>query len=76
MPKFTPPVQTELTHCPQDVRHALSPQLLAKDGGGDEAASSTNTSTAERERSGQLKDRDENARLSVYAVNPHKLYLQ
>lgn len=50
MLKFTSPVQTELTHCPQDVRHALSPQLLAKDGGGDEAASSTNTSTADGDR--------------------------
>lgn len=70
MLKFTSPVQTELTHCPQDVRHALSPQLLAKDGGGDEAASPTNTSTADRIWT------DENARLSVYAVIPHKLYLQ
>lgn len=50
MLKFTSPVQTELTHCPQDVRHALSPQLLAKDGGGNEAASSTNTSTADRDQ--------------------------
>lgn len=49
MLRFMSPVQTELAHCPQDVRHTLTPQLLAKDGGGDEAASSTNTSTADRD---------------------------
>lgn len=46
---FTPPVQTELAHGPQDVRHALGSQLLAQDGGGDEAASSTDTGAAGKE---------------------------
>lgn len=50
MLKFSSPVQTELAHRPQDVYHALSPQLLAKDGGGDEAAGSTNPSAANRDR--------------------------
>lgn len=50
MLRFRSPVQTELAHRPQDVYHALSPQLLAKDGGGDEAASSTNPSAANRDR--------------------------
>lgn len=49
MLRFRSPVQTELAHRPQDVHHALSPQLLAKDGGGDEAASSTNPSAADRD---------------------------
>lgn len=40
------PVQTELAGCSQDVDHTLSPQLLAQDGGGDEAASSPDSSTA------------------------------
>lgn len=44
------PVQTELAHRPQDVRHTLCPQLLAQDGGGDEATSPTNTSAADRDR--------------------------
>lgn len=48
--KVTSPVQTELAHRPQDVHHTLSPQLLAQNGGGDEAASSTNTSAAEGDR--------------------------
>lgn len=39
-------VQTELAGCSQDVDHTLSPQLLAQDGGGDEAASSPDSSTA------------------------------
>lgn len=42
------PVQTELGGRSQDVHHALSPQLLAQDGGGDEAACSANSSTADR----------------------------
>lgn len=50
MLRFRSPVQTELAHGPQDVYHALSPQLLAKDGGGDEAAGSTNPSAANRDR--------------------------
>lgn len=50
MLRFRSPVQTELAHRPQDVYHALSPQLLAKDGGGDEAAGSTNPSAANRDR--------------------------
>lgn len=58
---FTPPVQTQLAHGPQDVRHALGPQLLAQDGGGDEAASSTNTSAAGRDHD------DRNAEPGVYA---------
>lgn len=40
------PVQTQLAGCSQDVDHALSPQLLAQDGSGDEAASSADSSTA------------------------------
>lgn len=40
------PVQTELAGRSQDVDHALSSQLLAQDGGGDEAASSPDSSTA------------------------------
>lgn len=42
------PVQTELGGRSQDVHHTLSPQLLAQDGGGDEAASSANSSTADK----------------------------
>lgn len=39
------PVQTELAGGSQDVNHTFSPQLLAQDGGGDEAASPTNSGT-------------------------------
>lgn len=46
------PVQTELGGRSKDVHHALSPQLLAQDGGGDEAASSANSSTAEKKLQG------------------------
>lgn len=51
------PVQTELAGGPQDVDHALSPQLFAQDGGGDEAACSTNPSTEKAKSGGQNQDR-------------------
>lgn len=47
------PVQTELAGCSQDVDPTLSPQLLAQDGGGDEAASSPDSSTAGKILEGQ-----------------------
>lgn len=49
------PVQTELAGGSQDVDHALGPQLLAQDGGGDEAAGPTDSSTADKKLKGWLK---------------------
>lgn len=46
--KHISPVQTELAGGSQDVNYTLSPQLLAQDGGGNEAASSTNSSTVKK----------------------------
>lgn len=45
MAKNISPVQTELAGGSQDVNHTFSPQLLAQDRGGNEATSSTNSST-------------------------------